>query len=80
MIGLWIVMRALIFLLLAHLFCKVFLKQSLWEAIGLSSKQKLRARPKDPEHKGPTIEIESEVVEDAPQAADSKTQDLMPRR
>ncbi len=78
MIGYWIV-RILIFLLLAHLFCKVFLKQSLWEAIGLSSKQKLRSRPKGPEHKGPTIEIESEVVEDAPQAADSKTQDLLPR-
>ena len=79
MVGLWIVIRVLIFLLLAHLFCKVFLTQSLWETIGLSSKQKLRARPKDPEHKGPTIEIESEVVEDAPGAADSKTQDLMPR-
>ena len=78
MAGHWIV-RALIFLLLAHLFCKVFLKRSLWEAIGLSSKQKLRSRPKGPEHKGLTIEIEAEVVEDAPQAADSKIQDLVPR-
>ncbi len=78
MVGHWIV-RVLIFLLLAHLFCKVFLKQSLWEAIGLSSKQKLRGRTEDPEHKGPTIEIEAEVVEDAPQAAHSKSQDLMPR-
>ena len=68
----WIV-RILILLLLAHLFCKVFLKQSLWEAIGLSSKPKLRARPKDPEYKGPTIEIESEVVEDVPQAEDDPT-------
>ena len=78
MVGHWIV-RVLIFLLLAHLFCKVFLKQSLWEAIGLSSKQKLRGGTKDPEHKGPTIEIEAEVLEDAPQAADSKSRDLMPR-
>ena len=78
MVWYWIV-RVLILLFLAHLFCRVFLKQSLWEAIGLSSNQKLRGRTKDPEHKGPTIEIEAEVVEDAPQAADSKSQDLMPR-
>ena len=78
MVWYWIV-RVLILLLLAHLFCRVFLKQSLWEVFGLSSKQKLRGRTRDPEHQGPTIEIEAEVVEDAPQAADSKSQDLMPR-
>ena len=78
MVGHWIV-RVLIFLLLAHLFCKVFLKQSLWEAIGLSSKQKLRGRTKGPEHQGPTIDIEVEVAEDASQAANSKSRDLVPR-